>query len=176
MDLHVAARRPRGVLDRLRDGEVRVGELDVLPDEADVERNAGVLDALDERLPLHQIGKRRAVREPELLDHDAPEAGLLKHQRNCVDRPGVGFADHVVELDVAEERDLLAQVLVDRLVGARDEHVGLDADRAKLAHRVLRRFGLELASRDARQQRKVDVEHVLAADVVAELADRLQIR
>src|SRR5882672_8944107 len=50
----------------------------------------------------------------------------------------IGFRDHVVDLDVAEQRDLLAQLLVDRLVRPSDEHVRLDADRAQLLHRVLR--------------------------------------
>ena len=57
------------------------------------------------------------------------------------------------------------------------EDVGLDSDLHQLAHRVLRRLGLELARRgDVRHQREVDEERVLAADFLAELADRLEER
>ena len=48
---------------------------------------------------------------------------------------------------------------------------------AQVAHAVLRRLGLQLAGgADERHQRQVDVERVLAADVLAELADRLDER
>ena len=115
------------------------------------------------------------MRERELLDHDPAEARLLEHERHSVDGPRVRLADHVLHLHVAEERDLFAQLVVDRLVGARDEDVRLDADRAQLAHRVLRRLRLQLAGRDAGEQGEMDVQDVLLADVVAKLADRLEI-
>jgi type II secretory pathway component PulM len=62
-------------------------------------------------------------------------------------------------------------------VGAAEEDVGLDADGAQVAHAVLRRLGLQLAGgADERHQRQVDVERVLAPDVLAQLADRLDER
>ena len=55
--------------------------------------------------------------------------------------------------------------------------VGLDADVAQRRHRVLGRLGLELARRaDVRQQRDVQEEDVVAADLVAHLADGLEER
>jgi hypothetical protein len=49
--------------------------------------------------------------------------------------------------------------------------------RAQLLDRVLRRLGLELARRlDVGHQRQVDEERALAAELVAELADRLEER
>jgi hypothetical protein len=78
---------------------------------------------------------------------------------------------------VAEQRDLAALRLGDRPVGAAQQDVGLDADRAQLLHRVLGRLGLELAGRgDERQQRQVDIEARAAAEVLAELADGLEER
>ena len=80
-------------------------------------------------------------------------------------------------VDVAEERDLPLDVLVEVAVGAAEQDVGLDADRAQVADAVLRRLGLQLAGgADERHQRQVDVERVLAADVLAQLADRLEER
>ena len=66
---------------------------------------------------------------------------------------------------------------VEDAIGAAQQDVGLDADRPQVAHAVLRRLGLQLAGgADVRHQRQVDVERVLAADVLAELADRLEER
>ena len=63
------------------------------------------------------------------------------------------------------------------LLGAGDDDVRLDTDLAQLGDRVLRRLGLELSDdADHRHQGDVDVEHVVAADVLAELADGLEER
>ena len=81
------------------------------------------------------------------------------------------------ELHVAEERDLALDVVGERALGAADQDVGLDSDLHQLAHGVLRRLRLHLArGRDVRHEREVNEERVLAADLVAELADRLEER
>ena len=62
-------------------------------------------------------------------------------------------------------------------VGAAQQDVGLDADRAQLLDRMLGRLGLQLAGRrDVGHQRQVDEDGVAARQVVAELADRLEER
>jgi hypothetical protein len=51
----------------------------------------------------------------------------------------------------------------------------LYADRPQVANAVLRRFRLQFAGRgDVRHERQVDVQRVLAADVLTELADGLE--
>ena len=58
---------------------------------------------------------------------------------------------------------------------AAEEDVGLDADLAQLLDGVLRRLGLQLVGGgDVGDEREVDEEGVAAADVLAELADRLE--
>ncbi len=53
----------------------------------------------------------------------------------------------------------------------------MDTDAAQLVDRVLGRLRLQLSGvRDERDERDVDVEHVVAADLAAELADRLEKR
>ena len=65
----------------------------------------------------------------------------------------------------------------ERLLGAADQHVGLDTDAAQLVDRVLRRLGLQLAGvRDVRHEREVDEDAVLAAAVLLELADGFEER
>ena len=101
----------------------------------------------------------------------------MQHERHFVDRRDVLGRDDRFFVDVAEERDLPLDVGVEEAIGAAEQDVGLDADRAQVAHAVLRRLGLQLAGgADVRHQRQVDVERVLAADVQAELADRLEER
>ena len=60
---------------------------------------------------------------------------------------------------------------------AADDDVGVDTDAAQLVDRVLRRLRLQLARRlDERDERDVEVEDVLGADLAPELADRLEER
>ena len=105
-----------------------------------------------------------------------PRPGL-EHQRDLVDRVGGLGRDDRLGRDVREQRDLLADLVGDRVVGAQDDDVGLDADAAQLLDRVLGRLRLELARGGQRgEQRDVDVQHVRAADVLAHLADGLEER
>ena len=102
---------------------------------------------------------------------------VAQHERHLVDASHVARGDDRLLVDVAEQGDLLLEVAVERALGAAEQHVGLDADRAQVADAVLRRLGLELAGRaDVGHQRQVDVERVLLADVLAELADGLEER
>ncbi len=101
----------------------------------------------------------------------------MQHQGDLVERRGVDAGDDAVFGDVAELGDLLLQPRRDRAVGAAHDGVGLDAPAPQLGDRVLRGLGLLLARRaDERHQRDVHVEHVVAADVLAELPDRLEER
>ncbi len=78
-------------------------------------------------------------------------------------------------IDIAEEADLAADALVDRPVGADDDHVGLDPPAPQFGDGVLRRLGLELLGRsDERDKRDVDVDGVRLAQVLAQLTDRLE--
>ena len=75
------------------------------------------------------------------------------------------------------KRDLLLDLAGKNAVGAAQQDVGLDADRPQVAHAVLRRLGLQLAGgADVRHQREVHVDRVLAADVLAELANGFEER
>ena len=110
-----------------------------------------------------------------MLQDDAVDAFLAEHDRHLVDARDVLGGDHGLFVDVAEERDLALDVGRQEAIGAAEQQVGLDADRAQVADAVLRRLGLQLAGgADERHQRQVDVERVLAADVLAELADGLE--
>ena len=88
-----------------------------------------------------------------------------------------GGGDHRLLVHVAHQADLALEAVADRPVGAADDRVGLDADAAQRGHRVLGRLGLQLAGRaDVGQQRDVQEEAAVPADLVPDLADRLQER
>ncbi len=83
--------------------------------------------------------------------------------------------DDGVAGDIAERRNLLADAAGHRVIAAADDGVGLDADGPKLLDAVLGRLGLQLLGRRyVRKEGQVDVEDVVAADLVAHLADGLQ--
>ena len=162
-----------GMGQRLEHAHVGVGQLDVLADDGDPHRPPRPADLLDEIPPLAQIG---FARQSELARDVGAEPGLFQDERHLVDGVGGRHGDDGVAIDVAEECDLLFDVVGNRAVGASDDDVGLDAERAQLAHALLGRFRLQLAAADLGNQGDVDVERVLAADLAAELADRLDER
>ena len=173
--VHPAAVVDARVLQRLVHRQVRVVELDVLADERDLDRVLALLDPLGELEPLAEIGGRRV--DAELAADELVEALLLERERHEVDVGHVGVRDHRVDVDVGEERDLLADLARQRLRRAADEHVGMDTDAPQLVDRMLRRLRLQLAGRvDERHERDVEVDDVLGADLAAELADRLEER
>src|SRR4051794_15799157 len=168
---------PTRVAQSLRHRHVRVGQLDVLADERDLELWLGTLDQIDEFAPPCQVGRMCLFVQAELAHDQIVEATVVELERHLVDGVRGRRRDDGLDRDVAEQRDLLAQVVRNVLVGPGDDHVGLDADAAQLLDRVLGRLRLELArGAQRRQQRDVDVHHVRAADVLAHLADRLEER
>ena len=115
--------------------------------------------------------------DAEGVEHLGVEPGGVIGLGHRVDVVDVARLDDGGLAHVAEQRELALLVLGDRPVGAAQQDVRLDADRAQLLDRVLGRLGLELAGgRDERQQRQVDVDRVVARQLVAELADRLEER
>ena len=96
---------------------------------------------------------------------------------HIIDRGHIARLNHRCLPHVAEQRKLAPLLLRDRPVGAHQQDVGGDADRAQLLDGVLGRLGLQLAGRgDVGHQRQVDVDGVGARQLVAELADRLEER
>ena len=77
------------------------------------------------------------------------------------------------------QNSAIFRLMSDRQLPVRpaQQDVRLDADRPQVAHAVLGRLRLQLAGRaDEGHQRQVDVERVLAAEVLPELADGLEER
>ena len=177
LDLHVGGVVIATVLEGLDDRQVGVGEVDVLPDEADANGRGGGLDPGDERLPLREVRVVLGPVEAQQVAHVVVEPLLVEHERDLVQVAGVDCADDGLGRHVTEERDLALESLGDRTVAAADDGVGLDAAAAQLGDGVLGGLGLLLArGPDERDQRHVHVADVVAAHVLAELPDGLEER
>ena len=140
-----------------------------------VSSSTGFLMRLDEIFP--RLHPSLGLRQVQVLQDDRVEPFGGEDQRHFVNRRHVLGGDHRFLVDVAEERDLALDVRIEEAIGAAEQDVRLDADRAQIAHAVLRRLGLQLAGgADERHQREVDVQRVVAPDVLPELADRFEER
>src|SRR5213079_1551855 len=84
---------------------------------------------------------------------------------------------HAAEVHVAKLRDLALQLLRERPLGATHQDVGLDPDLHQLPDGVLGRLGLELGGGgDEGDEREVDEQRIVAADLLAELTNGFQER
>ena len=135
----------------------------------------GVVHALQQIGPLVPIDV--VERQTELAHHVGVEALVEQDLRHVVDARRVHAVDHALRVDVAHERDLVLDGLVERAVGAQHERVGRNAELAQHHHGVLGRLGLELVGGgDVRHQRDVHEHAVLRAEVAAHLARGLKER
>jgi hypothetical protein len=98
----------------------------------------------------------------------------MQHHRDLVDVVDLHGADDGALLDIGEQRDLAALLLGQRILGAAQQDVGLDADAAQLLDRMLRGLGLDLGFAHHGHQRQVHVHAVVAAQLDAHLPDGLE--
>src|SRR5690606_16650654 len=121
----------------LGDGQVRVGQVDVLADERDRDLFGRRVHATQERVPLGPVDVTE--RQSETAHDVRIEAFAVQDLGDVVDGRGVGATDDRFVLDVAHERDLGLHAVRDGTVRAAHDRVGLDADRAQCGDRVLGR-------------------------------------
>ena len=115
--------------------------------------------------------------DAEHLQQLRVEAGLVIGHRHAIDRVEIERGDHALGRHIAEQPDLAALVVRDRMAGAAQQDVGLDADGAQLLDRMLGRLGLQFAGRlDIGHQRQMDEGGLAARQIVVQLADRLEER
>ncbi len=143
---------------------------DVLADDADEHLILRIVGAMDEGLPLAHVGILGV--DMQILEHEFIHALMGEGQGTLVDAGDVASGDDGLLLDIAEKRNLALHLLRQEAVGAAEQDIGLDSDREQLLHRVLGGLGLQLSrSGDEGNQRDMDEESVLAAELLAHLAD-----
>src|SRR3974377_2252374 len=129
----------------------------------------GIANALIYEAPARKVRRRHRI-EPESLENFAIKTGLVIGLGYRADGIDVARLDAPVFAHVAEKRELPPLACRYRSVGATQKNVGLDADRAQLLDRMLRRLGLQLTSAgDERQQREMDIDGVMTRQGVSQL-------
>ena len=166
---HVAPLVDARMPERLDDGEICIRERDVLAHDRDVDLALAIVRRLEKRLQRRQVD--RAHLKPELVENLHVEALLIEGKRHLVDGGRVDAGEHVLGRHVAEQRDLLAHLVGDLVVGAAHDEVGLHTDGAQLLHGMLRRLGLHLVScGDIGNERHMHEEHIARVLLFLELA------
>src|SRR5699024_7166562 len=157
----------------LGDRQIGVGQIDVLADQGDGDLVVGLVHTAQQLVPLGPV--HVPERHAQAAYHVGVQALAVQDLGDVVDGGGVGGGDHTGLLHVAHEADLGLQTLRDGPVGAAHDRIGLHTDTAQRRDRVLSRLGLHLpGGAEVRQERHVQEEAVLPADLVADLAYRLQ--
>jgi len=175
-DMHLDPVREAAVHQCLVQRLVGILQADIFADHADRHLALGMLMALHDIDPARKVGFAR-IGDAEGAQHFAVQPFAVILHRHGIDAAGVERGDDRFLADVAELRDLGALGIGQRLFTAAQQDVGLDAQRGELSHAVLRGLGLQLARRrDIGHQGDVHEQRVLAADLVAQLADRLDER
>lgn len=109
VDLHMGVVCHTGVAQRLCDAEVGVVQLRILADEGDVDAALRVHPAVAHLPPLRQI--RLALRQAQIAQHDLGQMLVLHHQGDLIENAGVEVLQHMVRADIAEQGELVADVL-----------------------------------------------------------------
>src|SRR5699024_4187930 len=159
----------------LGDRQLGVGQIEVLADQGDGDFVDALVHTAQQLVPLgpDHVPERHA----QAADRVGVQALTVQDVGDVVDGGGVGGGDHTGLLHVAHEADLGLQTLRDGPFGAAHDRIGLHTDTAQRRHRVLSRLGLHLpGGAQERQERHVQEEAVVPADLVADLAYRLQKR
>src|SRR5690606_27886268 len=174
-DVDLGLVREAARLERLGDRQVRVGQVDVLADQADGDLVLGVVHRVQHLLPARPVDLAGLLVEVEAAGDVRVQALVVQRRRDVVDAGQVDGVDDAFDVDVAHQRDLVAVARADRPVAAQHEGVGLDAHLAQGGHRVLGRLGLLLAGgTHERHERDVDEEDVAAAQLMAQLPRRFE--
>jgi hypothetical protein len=131
----------------------------------------GVDEVLDEMFPIGEVGSGGL--DAEAIDHEAVDLVAPEVEGAFVDGVfDIAEGDDVLGLDVAEHGDLAAVVLVEFVLGATDDDVGLDPDLAQLGDRLLGRFGFDFSG-GANEGKEGDVDEadIFAPDLERELPE-----
>ncbi len=135
----------------------------------------GVILFAQELVPLAHVALTRI--QTQALANAQVKVLLGKQLRNIVNARAILVGKDAIGVDVAEACDLSADSVIDMVVGAQHDDIGLDAKAAELLDGMLRGLGLDLVGGgDIGNERHVDVADVLGAGLLAVLADGLDKR
>src|SRR3984957_20408030 len=174
IDLHLVG--DTAMRQRLDQRFVGILHAGVFADNRDRHRAFRISYPLVDNVPALQRGRHLGL-DAECRQYLVVETGGVIGLRHGVDVVDVARLDYGAFAHIAEQAELASLFLRNRPVGAAQEDIRLDANRAQLLDRMLGRFGLEFAgARNERQQRQMNVDGMVARQVALDLADRLEER
>ncbi len=172
-DIHLHVVLDPAVGEGLHHREVGVVEGDVLAHQGDFHVVGGLFGPVDHGGPLGEVGGVADQAQPP--HHHIGQTLPLQHQRDLVEDVGGEIGDGVVHGDVAEEGDLVQNILRDRRITAAHNHVGLNAQGEQFLGGVLGGLGLQLSrAGDGDDEGDMDKHDVLPSPLRRHLADGLQ--
>lgn len=120
-----------GVAQRLCDAEVGVVRFVYLPTRAMSTRRFGCIQR--SHICRHCARSGSRCGRPRSLSTTSARCSVLHHQGDLIENAGVEVLQHMVRADIAEQGELVADVLRQGVVGAAHEHVRPQADALQLA-------------------------------------------
>ena len=161
------------VMQGLDNRQIRIRKLGVLTHDGNLNLVGvvvGMVLLAQELIPCAHIALARI--EAKALANAQVKVLLGEQLRHVVNARAILVGKDAVGVDVAETRDLAANGVVNMVIGAQHNNVGLDAKAAQLLDGVLRGLGLNLVGGgDIGNERYVDVADVLGTGLLAVLAD-----
>ena len=143
--LDLAAQLGASMDEGLADGLVGVGQLDIFAYETDVDFLLGVVETIEEGLPLGEV-YLVLERDVEFVEHLHIEFLVAHLDGDLVDAADIAVFNDTVACDIAEKTDFVADTACEGLLGAADDNVGLNTLLLQSLDAVLRGLGLEFAS------------------------------
>jgi len=174
MNVHARPGFDSAVHERFVQGNIRIADLYVFADHADVDHRLGILLGGYHGAPFGQVGggTSSAACRPRC------RPGLFMQQHgNLVDIVGVDRGDDGALLHVGEQCDLAPLFVRQRLGAPAQQDIRLNADAAQFLDRMLRRLGLDFAGAPTTGTNvKCIVQDVIAPELDPHLTDGLEER
>ena len=123
--------------------QISVVHFNVFADESDRDDFFAVTRLFEHFVPESQIGF--VVGKPEFARNDLRKVASFEHNRRFVENVHVAVLDNAVGFDVAEQSDLVAGFLVDRIICSQHDYVRRYAQAAEFLDGMLRGFGFHFA-------------------------------
>ena len=151
---------------------IRIFILDIFAHQPDLHRPFWILQAVDHIRPARHVAGFR-------FEMQQAQGGLVhfllgETEGHFVNRIHIAGGDDAFRRDIAEQADLLLNVLREGTLGTAEQNIRLDSERTQFFHAVLGGLCLHLLrGGDPRHQSDVDEDGVFATDFMPHLPDGL---
>ena len=173
--IHPADRNLCAVLDSavvqgLHHRQIRIMKLRVFADQCDLHLLIRMLQAIHHILPFRKV-RLRAGKMQTVADR-LGQMLVLHHQWNLINAVRIQILKNMAARDIAEQRNLILQILRHLHLGAADNHVRTNSHLLKRLHAHLRRLRLHLGRAvQIRNQRHMNHAGVAISLLLLELTD-----